>query len=88
MQWKQGVVVYIVLCIVLLYNTTPIHCPPLPLHPPVMDTQLCGEVGRGAQGLFDGHVSGGTTCALVLVRWAFLHEFVFIQAFCDGPGHA
>ena len=24
----------------LLYNTTPIHCTPLPLHPPVMNTQL------------------------------------------------
>jgi hypothetical protein len=32
--------------------------------------------------------SGGTTCALVLVRWAFLHELVFIQVFWDGPGHA
>jgi len=33
-------------------------------------------------------ISGGTTCALVLVRWAFLHEFVFILVLCDGPGHA
>ena len=39
MQWKQGVVVYIILQAVLLYNTTPIHCTPLPLHPPVMDTR-------------------------------------------------
>ena len=23
----------------LLYDTTPIHCTPLPLHPPVMNTQ-------------------------------------------------
>ena len=28
-QWKQGVVVYITLLAVLLYNTTPIHCTPL-----------------------------------------------------------
>ena len=34
MQWKQGVVVYIVLYIVLSNNTTPIHCTPLRLHPP------------------------------------------------------
>jgi len=25
--------------------------------------------------------SGGTTCALVLVRWAFLHELVSIHVF-------
>ena len=40
-QWKQGVVVYIVLSAVLLYNTTPIHCTPLRLHPPLMNTQTC-----------------------------------------------
>ena len=34
-QWKQGVVVYILWCIVLLNNTTPIHCTPLRLHPPM-----------------------------------------------------
>ena len=33
-QWKQGVVVYIMLKAVLLYNTTPIQCTPLRLHPP------------------------------------------------------
>ena len=38
-QWKQGVVVYIILQAVLLYNTTPIHCTPLRLHPPAMNTQ-------------------------------------------------
>ena len=39
-QWKQGVVVCMVLCTSLLYNTTPIHCTPLRLHPPLMNTQL------------------------------------------------
>ena len=39
MQWKQGVVVHIISQAVLLYNTTPIHCTPLPLHPPVMNIQ-------------------------------------------------
>ena len=33
-QWKQGVVIYMILYTTLLYNTTPIHCTPLPLHPP------------------------------------------------------
>ena len=32
-QWKQGVVVYIILQAVLLYNTTPLR-----MHPPLMNT--------------------------------------------------
>ena len=39
-QWKQGVVVYIVLYTVSLYNTTPIHCTPHPLHPPLQSIHL------------------------------------------------
>ena len=35
-MWKQGVVVYIILYVVVVYNTTPIHCTPLRLHPHVM----------------------------------------------------
>ena len=42
-QWKQGVVVYIILKAVLLYNTTQIHCAPLPLHPPVTNTQVARQ---------------------------------------------
>ena len=38
-QWKQGVVVYVVLCTILLCNTTPIHCTPLPLHSPLPSIQ-------------------------------------------------
>ena len=38
-QWKQGVVIYMLLYSSLLYNTTTIHCTPLRLHPPVMNTQ-------------------------------------------------
>ena len=34
-QWKQGVVIYMTLYTSLLYNTTPIHCTPDPLHPPL-----------------------------------------------------
>ena len=37
-QWKQGVVIYEMLYTNSLYNTTPIHCTPLPLHTPVMNT--------------------------------------------------
>ena len=33
-QWKQGVVIRMLLYTILLYNTTPIHYTPLPLHPP------------------------------------------------------
>ena len=38
-QWKQGVVICMVLYTSLLYATTPIHCTPLRLHPPVMNIQ-------------------------------------------------
>ena len=34
-QWKQGVVIYMLLYTSLLCTTTPIHCTPLPLHPPL-----------------------------------------------------
>ena len=39
-QWKQGVVIYLTLYASLLYNTTPIHCTPDPLHPPLQSIQL------------------------------------------------
>ena len=38
-QWKQGVVICMMLCTSLLYDTTSIHCTLLPLHDPVMNTQ-------------------------------------------------
>ena len=38
-QWKQGVVFYMMLYTSLSYSTTPIHFTPLPLHPPGMSTQ-------------------------------------------------
>ena len=48
-QWKQGVDTYMMLYTSLLCNTTPIHCTPLPLHPPVMNTQaLAGGVPANA----------------------------------------
>ena len=34
---------YMMLYTSLLYNTTPIHCTPLPLHPPLMNTQASRE---------------------------------------------
>ena len=37
-QWKQGVVIHMMLCTTLLCNATPIRCTPLRLHPPVMNT--------------------------------------------------
>ena len=39
-QWKQGVVIYMTLCTSLLYSTTPIHCTPHPLHPPLQSIQV------------------------------------------------
>ena len=34
-QWKHGVVIYMMLYTILLHNTTPIHCTLLPLYPPL-----------------------------------------------------
>ena len=41
LQWKQGVVFCMTLYTSLLYNTTPIHCTPDPLHPPLQSIQVC-----------------------------------------------
>ena len=38
-QWTQGVVIYLTLYTSLLCNTTPIHCTPDPLHPPLQSIQ-------------------------------------------------
>ena len=38
-QWKQGVVICMTLYTSLSYDVTPIHCTPLRLHPPLMNTQ-------------------------------------------------
>ena len=60
-QWKQGVVICVVLYTILLHNTTPIHCTPLPLHPPLQSihigwdtilTSLLSHVRFGVQSSF------------------------------------
>ena len=44
-QWKQGVVNYMMLYTILLCNITPIHCTPLPLHPPLQSIQSSAGAG-------------------------------------------
>ena len=39
-QWKQEVEIYMISYTSLLYDTTPIHCTPLPLHPPCNEYPL------------------------------------------------
>ena len=39
-QWKQGVVIYMMSHTSLLYDTIPIHCTLLPLHPPLPSIQF------------------------------------------------
>ena len=46
-QWKQGVMNYLMLCTSLNYNPTPIHCTPLQLHPTVMNTKRPCAVRAG-----------------------------------------
>ena len=43
---EQGVVMYMMLYTSLLYNTTPIHCTPLRLHPLVMNAHFCTVLAR------------------------------------------
>ena len=59
-QWKQAVVIYMMLYTSLLYDTTPIHCTPLPLHPPVMHTQqsVLVDLAFQSEGLNFGFPSG------------------------------
>ena len=46
-QWKQGVVIWMVLYTSLLRNTTPIHCTPDPLHPPLQSIHNWQSQGMG-----------------------------------------
>ena len=45
-QWKQGVVIWMVLYTILLYNTTPIHCTPLWWIP-----NIIGQFSKSFKGL-------------------------------------
>ena len=58
-QWKQGVVIYMMLCTSLLYNATQIHCTPLPLHPTVLNTQFSYILTVGNAGGIFASVSPG-----------------------------
>ena len=42
-QWKQGVVICMVLYTILLHNTTPIHCTPRSTAPPFAECPLMGR---------------------------------------------
>ena len=58
-QWKQGVVICMLLHTSLLYNTTPIRCIILRLHPPLMNTQstrLRGGRELGARPVFQSSI--------------------------------
>ena len=48
-QWKQGVVICMVLYTILLYDTTPIHCTPLRLHPPLQSLLAFWTLGSTAR---------------------------------------
>ena len=59
-QWKQGVVAYVILCVVSLHNATPVHRTPLPLHPPLLNIisyySISDQLGRHVR--VDGHHRG------------------------------
>ena len=59
-QWKQGVVIYMMSYTCLLYKITPIHCTPLPLQPSVMNTNIrCTNKGSGPTQTLDRHIATG-----------------------------
>ena len=58
-QWKQGVVTCMQLYTSLSYNTTPIHCTPLPLHPPVMNTDYNEGGPKNHYEQVSGDAAGG-----------------------------
>ena len=66
-QWKQGVVIYMLLYTSLLYNTTPIHCTPLPLHPPVVNTQSRTY-----------HISSTTTTTITICMFIIISSIFII----------
>ena len=48
-QLKQGAVICMLLFTSLLYDTSPIHCTPLPLHLPAMNTHETSQRGPRAR---------------------------------------
>ena len=72
-QWKQGVVIYMMLYTSWLHNSAPIHCTPLPLHPPVMNTH-----SRSSGFHRGGAVGGG--CSVVID-----YQYWITQVQCSIP---
>ena len=73
MQWKHGVVIYMMLYTSLSYNT-PIHCTPLPLHPPVTNTQSWSRTtGSRTRG---GTQAWGATRALTSVGCVYIYIYI------------
>ena len=64
-QRKQGVVMHMMLCTGLLYDTTPIRCTPLPLHP------ACNEypAGRAAAREVSAARSATETISVVVLMY-------------------
>ena len=67
----------------LLYDTTPIHCTPLPLHPPVMNTQQLPRFARAAR--------CGLTCALrylylSLSLYMYMYIYIYIYIYLGSSG--
>ena len=87
-QWKQDVVIRMLLYTILLYNTSPIHCTPLPLHPPLMNTQgsapratSCGRSAprRQRETLFFVHAGCSCVCGVLVCMWG---ACVYVGCFC------
>ena len=77
-QWKQGVVIYMISYTSLSYNATPIRCTPLPLHPPCNEYP---ELGCGDSRQLP--CAGFSWAALLVQRYlSNMASFVFYGITC------
>ena len=90
-QWKQGVVVYIILQAVLL---PPIHCTPLRLHPfdeypqPTKDKRARKRLRSRLMPATVSYVFDLSILCLLLILYMCIYIYIYIYivcVFCSGP---
>ena len=93
-QWKQGVLIYMMLYTSALYNTTPIHCTPLRLHPPLMNIQLPRPAALNPslsvipQGRYPMHTPTHTIYYVYVCIYTHIciHLYIYIYIYICRPG--
>ena len=67
-QWKQGVVFCMILHTSSLRSATPIHCTPLRLHPPLMNTHMTPARGYISLSLY-----------IYIYAYVYIHIYIYIH---------